>query len=100
MQSVKNVCADLGVWLVRLEIGYKFLLILAVACQLAGVLVEGWSEAMVFNAVKVIDEYQLWRLFSSFLVVYELAPIPLIVTLFTLWVCCICMPSLVHFVLF
>ena len=70
MQSIKNTCADLGVWFVRLELGFKILVILTVGCQVAGVVVDGWSESMVFNAVKVIEEYQLWRLFSSILVVY------------------------------
>lgn len=95
MQSFKDRCRGVGVWFVRLQLGYKMFVLMTIACQIAGALVENWSENMVFNAVMVVEQFQFWRLFSSVFVVYELGVIPLLVTVFNLWICYICMPSLV-----
>ena len=95
MQSLKDSLTDLKNWFFNIPLGFKLYAALNVAMMALLEIFPTWSYPLANGTKEVIEQYQYWRMATSFLYNGPANPIDIAYLLFCMWVLKITMAKLV-----
>ena len=99
MQRVKDYCSGLGLWLQNMPMCFRLYLIFSLLLQLLCLFTSKLNAVMIFSVENVVEQYQFWRLATSFMVGMPFNFYGMMVFILSFWTLSITMPELVQFCL-